>query len=310
MEGLPDCGDEIEIAVIGLTGDLVAALRLLPTAKVREIKRLVFESQPTAAPSWQQLFLEGRELQDGEVAESFVLPLSSEDDAPVGHDTAVFIQLVIVVDLHDLVHGPHETALEVAASLDALGEAAEPYVASFLGDMEQAAIITCVQSLSERLNVAGDFSNLKAAFRPHVFEVLASTGPQPRGRRRCWKFDVLSWLGPNAVPHLVSWLAHLERPLLPQWRRCAELLRSYPDSPRVCLAAKSALSDRGGPSVARVDELAQLRRSLGRNIACAAPEERWTLEDLRNRAFAALCDLHEHSADCKVRYAAARALKY
>merc|ERR1712032_1240147 len=149
--------------------------------------------------------------------------------------------------------------------------------------------------------------NLKAALLPYAMAALQDdTLPQSHGIKLV---RVLSFLGQVAVPHLVAWLGLLERPLSchNQWK--AEELRTREFSARVHLAARFAISDRGGPSVARVEELCKLRASLGRDAKVASVEDRTLLEAFRAEARASLQSLKEHSDDCHIRYAADRALR-
>merc|ERR1711957_450971 len=98
-------------------------------------------------------------------------------------------------------------------------------------------------------------AHLKAALLPCSLEVLRHDDLPVRRRGRGDICQIFGWMGTVAVPHLVAWIVLLERPLKMclQWR--AEALRRDHDNARVRLAAKNALNDKGGESVARTNEL-------------------------------------------------------
>eukprot|EP00927_Polykrikos_kofoidii_P018276 TRINITY_DN18442_c0_g1_i1.p1 TRINITY_DN18442_c0_g1~~TRINITY_DN18442_c0_g1_i1.p1 ORF type:complete len:299 (-),score=38.28 TRINITY_DN18442_c0_g1_i1:257-1153(-) len=294
--------DEIFFAVVGLTGDVIAELQVPPSTTVAQIKLSIYETEPTAAPALQKLLLGGRELPDTEVAQHLSLP----DDGTYDGEITV-LHLVIHVELDQLLNSPPETCVETVTSLDAMGDAAEPCVTGLFQDIDPANVVDGLRTLRRNLKTAGDLNNFKVALRPNVLEVLMCDRHEVRDRR--WMREVLPWLGPTLVPHLVSWLAHLDRPLAPHLRQCLDVLKAAGLPERVVLAARIALSDTGGVSSARIDELASLWRSLGRNVAsCRSGTELARLKALRHRAYEALLDLGENAADCKVRYKIKRIL--
>ncbi|CAJ1339110.1 unnamed protein product [Effrenium voratum] len=105
----------------------------------------------------------------------------------------------------------------------------------------------------------------------------------------------------------VSWLHLQPRPLQGPVRARVDMLRRLSDSARVRLAARVALADRGGASVARVEGLSALMHALQRDAAAAGADCTALLE-LREEVSSRIRELAEQG-DAKVRYAADRALR-
>merc|ERR1712228_1031686 len=89
---------------------------------------------------------------------------------------------------------------------------------------------------------------IRTALLPHAMQVLKSRAVVFRRRNRLDR--IFGWLESLAAPHLVAWLGLLERPVQPHMTHRVEQLSRFPHSARVRLAAKLALKDKGGASVA------------------------------------------------------------
>jgi len=152
-------------------------------------------------------------------------------------------------------------------------------------------------------------SILKAAIIPQVIRILDLPDPKRDfGKVIC----AVSWLGEMLVPHLVAWLGVRPRPLCSNLRPKVELLRQLCPSARVRLAATRALSDGGKVSTARVEELANLRGALLRDLRVEklVPPLRKELEKWREEVTLTLRSCGNAASDTPaVRYALQRALR-
>lgn len=321
----------VALTVIGLAGNVVAELRVASSDIVACIKQLIRACRPSAPACWQRLIFQGRLLSDVESAEDLVAAaapgtVGSISDEVVG---PIVLQLVVAVNPFDILLSSIELAVEAAEGLDAMGTmGVAPHVARLFepecgeeaaNARAPAAALAAIESTLDLLSghLCVNFRclrpppllNLKAAFVPHAMDLLRSGEPTVLSRRfRIGR--IFSWLGVAAVPHLVAWIGLLPRPVGAPVRQRLEQLAQFQDNPRVRLAAKAALADKGGPSAARVDELAGLRSSLQRNIkATEQDDDRRVLEDLRDAACNALRALGE-SDDSRLRYRVTRALMY
>ncbi|CAK9114598.1 unnamed protein product [Durusdinium trenchii] len=142
------------------------------------------------------------------------------------------------------------------------------------------------------------------ALRHQVMNHLNAEDPGQFGKM----MDVLRWLSPQIVPHLVAWL-HLQRPLSSSLRPKVELMRRLSDSARVRLAAKTALGDKGYATVGRVEELAKLRAALLRDVQAAPAAEKKVLLRYRDQVREKLLQLGKQS-EGHVLYAVKRALRH
>jgi len=298
-------GSGVRFSVVGLSGD-ATEVHVGEAATVSCIKAAIHGRDPTKATCWQRLLHGGRELCDEDCVES----IAGGSPAPVT------LTLVVVVDPSRLVLGSPEAVAEAAGALEAMGAGMDPHLSRLFADeagepLQAPAAEEVLDALGQRLGWASAHEGLRTALVPHAMGALASDEAAcGRSGRLC---RIFGWLGAAAAPHLVAWLGLLERPVPPRLARRVEQLGRFHASARVRLAAKRALRDGGGPSVARVEELAELRASLGRDLKAgcrgAAGLRKRSLEALRASACAALRELGERAGDARVRYAASRALR-
>uniref|UniRef100_A0A7S0BD63 Ubiquitin-like domain-containing protein n=1 Tax=Pyrodinium bahamense TaxID=73915 RepID=A0A7S0BD63_9DINO len=293
-------GESIAIVVLGLSGDVIAEVQMGQSETISDLKRTIHMIDRAKATCWQRLMCHDRELFDQD---------------RVGHMNGaapIFFTLVVSVDVNKLLTGSSEIVAEVAEAFEAMGKAMIPHMDNLFIDeagepLDALIAEEVLNTLGHRLGWVRTLAGLRRVLLPHAMDILRSTALVFRNHDRICR--IFAWLGPAASPHLVAWLGLLERPLPPCMIRRVQQLSRFPDCARVRLAAKSALRDKGGHSVARVDELAKLWASLGRDIKALAEEDRYALEIYRSSAHAALCELQAQSTDLRVRYAASRALR-
>lgn len=295
----------VEFTLVSLAGNNVAVVSLDTCQTVAHLKLLVQQERPSANPRWQRLLLGGTLLRDTD-------KLDEIEGCSSGQ---TLVQFVLAIDPWDLVRDP-EVAVQAASSLDALGPDAAPHIAKLFENSEgekvepsaaEDTLLRLVQNFAWQRRV-GPWFNLRAAFLPYAMVLLQCEGLK---QHKCPNSLglIFDWLGESAVPRLASWLVLQERPLHADLRWRVEQLRRS-DHPRVRVAAKSALGDKGGAHKARVQELVALRRVLARNrAALVRKEEILMLEDMQEQALELLQRMEEQAMEPHVKYAVSKALR-
>eukprot|EP00929_Paragymnodinium_shiwhaense_P082782 TRINITY_DN43796_c0_g1_i1.p1 TRINITY_DN43796_c0_g1~~TRINITY_DN43796_c0_g1_i1.p1 ORF type:complete len:345 (+),score=80.86 TRINITY_DN43796_c0_g1_i1:87-1121(+) len=330
----------VAVTVVAISGDTVLAYDAESTDTVRSVKERLRDARPGLAVCWQTLLLAGG-FGEGAVAED------NAALADCGGDSCmeVVFQLVSCTQIEDLASNNADIVEEVAWAIDSMyvGDAAELLDGLFecapadvigkvnrIGNMIKKKELSDWEKKPRSLTeiCLPPFYVLKAACLPRVMEALSSQDLVQSGNVQAQISMAFGWLGPVMVPHVVSWLALLPRPLERSMLWRVQVFERFQNStfgskigPPVRRAAKAALSNRAVVSKARVDELASLcacltnklrRSSAGysdsQKAALASPE--WgTLELLRQQANSALIDLRERAReDIKVRYEVDRAI--
>eukprot|EP00928_Gymnodinium_smaydae_P082981 TRINITY_DN66247_c0_g1_i1.p1 TRINITY_DN66247_c0_g1~~TRINITY_DN66247_c0_g1_i1.p1 ORF type:complete len:327 (-),score=56.56 TRINITY_DN66247_c0_g1_i1:94-1074(-) len=290
----------LELVVVAVGGEVVAELHVNKELTIADVKLLIAQYRPQAAPCWQRLVFKGEQLGDGDKLES-LFGVSNADQTT--------LQLVLAVNVRDLIlerttslspkeyRAILERQEQAARAVDCMERgAAVALLGRLLEDsdgkrVEASVAEDILYQLCRDLDRIQPLDALKSALVEIALDHLGNSEGPRQGSCEERLSHVFSWLGEAAIPHLEAWLCLQPRPLKASIIDRLKLLSRHSESARVRLTAKCAMRDGDDSSLKRIGELVLLRAKLSQDALRASSEQACLLENLRAQALAELQDL-------------------